>query len=259
MDETTTDKYKTMLRVAGQRQLDRLRSASGATQTERPDVQDNLASLATEQVKQAPQEIERFSPAQELEKAAEPLLRLKSRMAENTDGPDLSALQLGDGGVGYAQNLGVQGSMLSQKGQITQRFGNKSSIERFSGGVNYGTDVAVPIGTKVAVPEGDWVVLEAFSGADPNGGYIGNNANRGYGNSVLVKNARTGEMLRFSHLAQSSVRQGQVIGGGQIIGLSGNSGNTTGPHLDLEFYDRYGRAADILNTVYGASLLGRND
>ena len=145
---------------------------------------------------------------------------------------------------------GMQDKILSKAGVITQRFGNRNPIEQFSGGINYGTDIGVPRGTKVSVPPGKWKVIEAYAGAKE-----GSKAtNRGYGNSILVQNEQTGEKMRFSHLSDVGVRPGETIDGNKIIGTSGSTGNSTGPHLDLEMYDRSGRLVDILNTPYSSYL-----
>lgn len=128
--------------------------------------------------------------------------------------------------------------------KVTQAFGNKNPIEKYSGGVNYGTDFRAKVGTPVNLPAGDWQVLESNS----QGGM-----NRGYGNSILVKNKQTGEKLRFSHLSKVGVQQGQTLKGGQI-GLTGDTGNVTGPHLDLELYDKAGRIANVLNSAYKSNL-----
>lgn len=157
---------------------------------------------------------------------------------------------------GMDQPLERQRQFLSTRGKITQQFGNRNPIERFSGGINYGTDIAVPRGTKVALPDGQWEVMEAFDGAEGDG-YIGNNTNRGYGNSVLVRNRDTGEMMRFSHLSDAMVRAGQVLNGGTVVGLSGSTGNSTGPHLDLEYYDSRGRISDVLRSRYASMIDGR--
>lgn len=145
---------------------------------------------------------------------------------------------------------GMQDRILGKSGVITQRFGNKNPIEKFSGGVNYGTDIGVPKGTKVSVPPGKWKVVEAYAGAEE-----GKSAtNRGYGNSILVQNQETGEKMRFSHLQDVGVRPNEIIDGNKIVGTVGLTGNTTGPHLDLEMYDRSGKLIDILNTPYSSYL-----
>jgi murein DD-endopeptidase MepM/ murein hydrolase activator NlpD len=135
---------------------------------------------------------------------------------------------------------------------ITQQFGNYNpGIERFSNGVNSGVDIGVPANTPIFLPNGNWKVLSAFNGAKS--GYIGDNENSGYGNSVYVQNVDTGEKLRFSHLNSINVPS-DIMTGGQAVGLSGRTGNTSGNHLDLEYYNKTGQLADFLNTSYANSL-----
>lgn len=142
--------------------------------------------------------------------------------------------------------------ILSSGGPVTQRFGNRSSVEHFSGGVNYGTDIGVPEGTQVALPPGKWQVVQSYSGAT--GGREGDGTNSGYGNSVLVQNMETGEKMRFSHLSQNMAQPGMVLQGGTYIGATGRTGNATGPHLDLEYYDQSGQMRDVLQSMYAQYL-----
>ena len=79
-----------------------------------------------------------------------------------------------------------------------------------------------------------------------------------YGNSVLVENTDTGEKMRLSHLSSVDVSSGDILYSGTIIGKSGATGNVTGPHLDIEYYDKNGALADVLKTPYGQYYSGRN-
>lgn len=149
-----------------------------------------------------------------------------------------------------------QSAVLSESGRITQRFGQKSKFDVFSGGVNYGTDIAVPEGTTVAAPPGDWEVVDVFDGAS-NKGFIGNKVNSGYGNSVLIRNQETGEMIRMSHLSPGiNLKSGQKLAGGQVFARTGSSGNVTGAHLDAEFYNSKGKLSDIERSPYWGSFVG---
>lgn len=140
-------------------------------------------------------------------------------------------------------------NILSAKGPITQGFMNYNpGVEKFSGGYNYGVDIGVPTGTKVATPQGKWKVVEVSDNGS---------MNRGYGNSVFLQNVDTGEKLRFSHLNKIlGLQPGQEINGNQVFGETGATGNVTGPHLDLEYYDRMGKLGDVLKTQYGRGLNG---
>lgn len=66
----------------------------------------------------------------------------------------------------------------------------------------------------------------------------------GFGNSVLIQ-LDNGSYIRLSHLSQINVRPGdQVSGGKTMIGITGNTGNSTGYHLDVMTYDANGRVVD---------------
>lgn len=55
----------------------------------------------------------------------------------------------------------------------------------------------------------------------------------GYGQTVVI-NHEGGRQTRYAHLSAENVRAGDVVSEGQIIGKSGNSGRSTGPHLHFE-------------------------
>ena len=149
------------------------------------------------------------------------------------------------------QSPAPKGAPKPSKFEITQKFGNRNDIEQFSGGINNGTDFATPEFTPVYLPKGKWEVLDAYNQAE--GGYLGDATNQGWGNSVLVKNHDTGEQLRMSHLSRVGVDKGQIIDGG-MVGLTGATGNNTGPHLDAEYYNPDGSLGDIEQTDYMNSL-----
>ncbi|MGW0082082.1 M23 family metallopeptidase [Streptomyces sp. NPDC003393] len=87
-----------------------------------------------------------------------------------------------------------------------------------------GQDFAVPIGTEVVAAHGGTVVK-----AGPYGGGDGS----AYGNAIVIKHA-DGRYSQYAHLSRIDVKVGQVVATGQHIALSGNTGNSTGPHLHFE-------------------------
>jgi murein DD-endopeptidase MepM/ murein hydrolase activator NlpD len=87
-----------------------------------------------------------------------------------------------------------------------------------------GQDFAVPVGTPVkAVAAG--VVVKA----GPNGGGDG----PAYGNAIVIKHANN-TYSQYAHLSRIQVRIGQKVTARQRIALSGNTGNSSGPHLHFE-------------------------
>ncbi|GHE74745.1 hypothetical protein GCM10018785_48760 [Streptomyces longispororuber] len=99
-----------------------------------------------------------------------------------------------------------------------------------------GQDFAVPSGTVVKAAHAGTVVK-----AGPNGAGDG----PAYGNAVVVKHAN-GLYSQYAHLSRVEVRVGQAVGSGQRIALSGNTGNSSGPHLHFEIRTtpNYGSAVD---------------
>ncbi len=82
-----------------------------------------------------------------------------------------------------------------------------------------GLDFGIPVGTEVK------------STMDGNVTYAGWN-NQGYGNLVIVENGEY--KTYYAHLSSIPVAVGDSVSAGTTIGLSGNTGNSTGPHLHYE-------------------------
>jgi murein DD-endopeptidase MepM/ murein hydrolase activator NlpD len=61
----------------------------------------------------------------------------------------------------------------------------------------------------------------------------------GYGNLVMIMRA-DGTQTRYGHLDKIKVRKGERVNAGDLIGLMGNSGDSSGSHLHFEV--RVGRA-----------------
>ncbi|MER5632725.1 M23 family metallopeptidase [Streptomyces nitrosporeus] len=87
-----------------------------------------------------------------------------------------------------------------------------------------GQDFAVPIGTKVVAAHSGTVVK-----AGPNGGGDG----PAYGNAIVIKHAN-GKYSQYAHLSKIQVKIGEKVNTGEKIALSGNTGNSSGPHLHFE-------------------------
>lgn len=93
---------------------------------------------------------------------------------------------------------------------------------RISQGAHAGhqaVDIAVPVGTPVKTT------------MDGRVAYAGWNT-EGYGNLVIVENGPYRTF--YAHLSSIPVTVGQSVAAGDVVGLSGNTGNSTGPHLHYE-------------------------
>lgn len=97
-----------------------------------------------------------------------------------------------------------------------------------SGGKHLALDFAVPIGTQVRAPESGTI---EFAGWDPNGA----DNNGGFGLHLRIHND-DGSYVILGHLSSiAGMRAGMRVDGNQVIARSGSTGNSTGPHLHMEF------------------------
>ncbi len=86
-----------------------------------------------------------------------------------------------------------------------------------------GIDFGAPIGTSVYAAAGGTVLV-----AKGNGAYNG-----GYGNYVVIEHGN-GTQTLYAHLSKTTVSVGDRVGQNDLIGKSGNTGKSTGPHLHFE-------------------------
>lgn len=140
-------------------------------------------------------------------------------------------------------------SILDKKTSVTQSFGTVNPIEPTSGHKAGDTNFAASMGDPVAVPPGQWQVIQTYNQA-PSTGAPGDYTNEGYGNDVVLQNAKTGEKLRFLHMANVNANPGDTIQGGSIVGSTGASGNATGTNLGVEYYNQDGQLQDFEQSPY---------
>jgi murein DD-endopeptidase MepM/ murein hydrolase activator NlpD len=70
-----------------------------------------------------------------------------------------------------------------------------------------------------------------------------------YGKYIELRHKAAGYVTRYAHLSEigDGIRRGVSVDRGQQIGLSGNTGRSTGPHLHYEVRDLEGRTLDPMN------------
>lgn len=68
------------------------------------------------------------------------------------------------------------------------------------------------------------------------GGYLGyyEGTNRSYGNYVKIQSSNGKFSTLYAHNKEVVVSVGETVSQGQLIAISGNTGNSTGPHLHFE-------------------------
>ena len=97
-----------------------------------------------------------------------------------------------------------------------------------------GQDITVKSGTPVYAPA-DGIVKRAY--------YAG-----GFGNHIKLDHGN-GYTTLFAHLSKIKVKHGQNVNRGDVIGLTGNTGRSTAPHLHYEIH-HYGESKNPLDYFF---------
>ena len=107
---------------------------------------------------------------------------------------------------------------------ITSDFGPRVAPTAGASSMHKGIDISVPTGTRL------------YATADGVVDVIRDQGNRDGGKYILLKhgdNFHTG----YFHLSNNNIlKVGDRVRAGDLIGLSGNTGNSTGPHLDYRVF-----------------------
>ncbi|MFE9560639.1 LysM peptidoglycan-binding domain-containing M23 family metallopeptidase [Streptomyces sp. NPDC006487] len=111
----------------------------------------------------------------------------------------------------------------------------KTAGSMWSSGYHTGVDFTASTGTTVKAVGAGTVVSAGWGGA--------------YGNEVVIRH-EDGNYSQYAHLSQLSVSTGQSVSAGQTLGLSGATGNVTGPHLHFEIRTGPSYGSDIDPLAY---------
>ena len=109
---------------------------------------------------------------------------------------------------------------LSIPAPITSLFGWRMHPIYQSWRFHSGTDLAAPEGTPVLATRSGRVAISDHLG--------------GYGLTVILRHDEEQLESRYAHLSRIAVRPGEWVEQGEVIGLVGNTGTSTGPHLHFE-------------------------
>ena len=130
------------------------------------------------------------------------------------------------------------------KHPVLQRFGHYTGGLMFNGGRHYGIDFGMPTGTKIrALTDGTITQAGAVSG--------------GGGNQITLKEPGGKYFQWYMHLSKILAKQGQKVKTGDVLGLSGNTGNSTTPHLHIQrMKGRVGNDTALSNVMSWLKGLG---
>ncbi len=114
--------------------------------------------------------------------------------------------------------------------RLTSRFGARRNPLTGLMQRHAGVDLAAPAGAPVFATAGGVVSFAGSAGS--------------YGLLVVLDHGN-GLQTRYAHLSRLGVRLGQALAGGDMVGLVGSTGRSTGPHLHYELREQ-GQAVDPL-------------
>ncbi|MBO5227573.1 MAG: peptidoglycan DD-metalloendopeptidase family protein [Lachnospiraceae bacterium] len=106
----------------------------------------------------------------------------------------------------------------ASSGNITATFATRVNPVTGEIFTHNGIDVAVKTGTEIVAAIGGKVTLAGWDGS--------------YGYNVVISDGDT--EIRYAHLSEILVEKGDNVAAGQLVAKSGNTGNSTGPHLHFE-------------------------
>ena len=122
--------------------------------------------------------------------------------------------------IASASNPSFLPTMWAKLGKINNEFGFRRNP---FGGRNYefhaGMDIDGERGDSVMAPANGTIVKAGWQG--------------GYGNMIEIDHGN-GLTTRYGHLSKIEIQVGDLVSRGQLIGLVGSTGRSTGPHLHYE-------------------------
>ncbi len=104
-------------------------------------------------------------------------------------------------------------------GTLSSGFGPRSSPGGIGSTYHEGIDISVPEGTPIRAAASGTVIMASYNG--------------GYGNYTCIDHG-SGLSTCYAHQSGFAVSSGQSVTQGNVIGYSGNTGASTGPHLHFE-------------------------
>ena len=111
----------------------------------------------------------------------------------------------------------IQGFDWPLKGLITGVYGSQRILNDIPKSPHFGIDISVPVGTSVKAPASGIITLTE---------------DLYYSGYTVILNHGLNINSTFLHLSEINVNVGERIGRGDLIGHSGDTGRSTGPHLD---------------------------
>ena len=104
---------------------------------------------------------------------------------------------------------------------VTSLFGTRLHPVYKTYRTHYGVDIGASYGTNVLAADGGTVVTSQYSSS--------------YGNYIMISHGN-GNYTLYAHMSSRIAEVGDNVSQGQVIGLVGSTGISTGPHIHFEVY-----------------------
>ena len=166
---------------------------------------------------------------------------LTGMIAGNLDSDQLERYNIYNSSRGCRQFLGSPFEQ-NWSGKISSYYGYRTSPTSGEVEMHNGLDIAMPEGTQILAVQDGTVQAAAYSSS--------------YGNYIILEN-NDGYKTLYAHCRSLQVSAGQEVKTGDVIATVGNTGNSTGPHLHIEFsyegemYNPYFYLSNGTAPVYG--------
>jgi len=116
---------------------------------------------------------------------------------------------------------------------ITSTVGGRSSPGGIGSTNHKGTDIGkVGYNSKIYAAKAGTVIVSEYSGS--------------YGNYVVVSHG-SGNTTLYAHMSRRIAKVGDVVKQGDVLGITGSTGNSTGPHLHFEIIENGVRVNPLLH------------
>ncbi|MFW3463715.1 M23 family metallopeptidase [Streptomyces microflavus] len=166
----------------------------------------------------APTEAKKAAPAPKAAPKAAPKKAEQAPKSDTLSADESDAASAGTSAqTGSSEANGSGWSAPLASANVTTQY--RASGASWSSGYHTGSDFQAASGTPVLAIGPGTVVSAGNSGS--------------YGNEVVIQH-EDGMYSQYAHQSSLNVSVGQTVTGGQQIGLSGSTGNSTGPHLHFE-------------------------
>jgi len=188
----------------------------------------NLLKLNSQQEKIYQKKVEELEKQQaaiieEIEKAEEELRK-------QIDPTALPAAR--PGVLGKPMDVDIKKYLTQSYGETAFAKQSKSYSENFHNGIDVGAFVGTPV---LAVEDGEVLAIGNTDKYCPSVWYGRKRFAGSYGKYIVVKHNNNLSTL-YAHLSRQVVQIGDIVKRGDIIGYSGNTGRSTGPHLHFTVY-----------------------